>query len=229
MALNIHIGRREKKLIVIVAVVFAIAFVLPQVLTEYASGYRSAELQKKQERETQIATLRKDLDGIEERKDILRRYIRRYQSLVDRDVITLPGPVDLVNKMKKISSDRRQKAVQFMFGDTRRLQSDETIYTKDSSVQIEIYPLELSMGMLHDLDIFMFMESIEEQVSSLAFPVKCSMERLTNDFVVTDRENMQATCQINWYSVNDPDRRRITPEEEEAEETEETAAADTDN
>ena len=229
MALSIRVGRRERKLIVIVAVVFVIAFVLPQVLSEYASGYRSAELQKKQEREATIATLRKDLDGIEERKDILRRYIRRYQSLVDRDVITLPGPVDLVNKMKKISTDRRQKAVEFMFGDTRRLQSEDTIYTKDSSVQIEIYPLELSMGMLHDLDIFMFMESIEDQVSSLAFPVKCSMERLTSDFVVTDRENMQATCQINWYSVNDPDRRLTNPEDNEAEETEETAAADTDN
>ncbi len=224
MAVNIRVGRREKKLIGIVAVVFVLAFVLPQVLSEYARGYSSEELSKKQAQEAQIATLRKDLDGIEERKDILRRYIRRYQSLVDRDVITLPGPVDLVNKMKKISADRRQKAVQFMFGDTRRLQAEDTIYTKDSTVQIEIYPLELSMGMLHDLDIFMFMESIEDQVSSLAFPVKCTMERLTSEFVVTDRENMQATCRINWYSVSDPDRRINTGQEAETEETASTGA-----
>lgn len=227
MAVNMKLGRREKKLVGIVSGVFAVAFILPQVLSDYANQYRSEELQKRQSHETRIATLRKDLDGIEERKEILRRYIRRYESLVDRDVLSLPGPVDLVNKMKQISADRRQKAVKFQFGSTRRLSPDDTIYTQDSSVQVEIYPLELRMGMLHDLDIFMFMESIEDQVSSLAFPVKCSMERLTDDFIVTDRENMMATCQINWYSVNDPDRKREAEEEEV--ELEETAAVDIDS
>ena len=206
MADPINLGTKEKKLIFLVGAVMTATIVGPHVLDAYALKYRNDKFQNKAQLEKTITKLSQDLDGIEGRKEILRRYINRYQSLIERRVISLPDTVELVKQMKAISLERKQNATQFEFGDRLIFDSGDSIYTQDSNVNIHVYPLEIQMSMLHDLDIFMFIESIEKNVPSLSFPVKCSMTLLNTEFTVTNRENMMANCQINWYSVNDPDR-----------------------
>lgn len=217
MAVNIKLGDKEKKLLGAVAVVFLIAFVVPQFLGDYALRYRSEQGSAQRQYQDSIASVRQDLDSIEDRKEILRRYVSRYQSLVERRVLSLPDSVELVKEMKGIAEERRQNATTFQFDDNARLQPANTVYTKNSTIGVDVYPLNVEMGMLHDMDIFMFMESLDDKVESISFPVRCSLILVESEFVVSNRENMQGACRINWYAVNDPDRNVKTAEEEEAE------------
>ena len=206
MAIDIKLGNKEKKLLFAVVVVFLFAFIGPQFLGEYALRYRDEQNAVKSRLEKNISSIEQSLDSIEDRKKILRRYISRYQTLVERRVLTLPSPVDLVKHMKNISMERRQNATKFEFDDNIVLSADATSYTEGSTIDVNVYPLNVEMGMLHDMDMFMFMESLEAKVPNLSFPVQCSMTLEQSEFAVTNRENMRGACRINWYAVTDPEQ-----------------------
>lgn len=83
--------------------------------------------------------------------------------------------------------------------------------------------MQINMKMLHDLDMFMFMESLQSRISTFSFPVRCSFELLEPVFAIQNRENFDGSCQINWYSVKDPDANLDAEEESEDEAETETA------
>ena len=213
MAVEIKLGGKEKRLLGMVVVVFLFAFVGPGFLGDYALQYRNNQEALRVNYENQIQEIEGDLGSIEERKEILRRYINRYRRLVEQDVLSLPEPVNLVQQMKEITTQRKQNATAFQFGDNILLPPEDSTYTVDSSVGVNIYPLDIQMGMLHDMDIFMFMESLEDRVANIGFPVKCSIDIESSDFVVLDRENFQGACRISWYAVTDPNRSNSNAQE----------------
>lgn len=217
-----NIGDKEKKMIMAVAVVFVLAFIAPGFVGNYAAQYLRQKTSERNKLENKIETLQKDIDSIEDRKIILERYVKRYESLVDRRLIFLPDEVNLVKEMKKIRRRGKYQGIDFSFLDKVLLDSEDTLYTENSTIKINVAPLRLEMGMLHDMDMFMFMESLSEQIPNVAFPVKCAMQLTQTDFAVVDRENMRGECQINWYSVEDPDSNTNV----ENSGTEETALAD---
>ncbi len=216
-----QLGDKEKRMIVLIAVVFVLAFVAPQFVSDYSLQYVRSQNREKAALQEKITELQKNIDGIEDRKVILERYAKRYQSLVERERIALPDEVELVKEMKKIRERGKYQGIDFSFLDKVSLDSKDTVYTSDSTIKINVAPLLLEMGMLHDMDLFMFMEALSEKIPNLSFPVKCSMRLTQNDFVVADRENMRGECRINWYAVEDPDSNIINKPaaEEEAGET----------
>lgn len=211
----INLGENEKKTVMWLIGAFAAVALAPEFLSTSALQYRDGALSEQRGLEKKISQLRQDLDGIEERKDILRRHLSRYQSLADRGIIAPPDPADLVRHMKIISQERRQEATQFAFRNSILLGADRAKYVADSDVKVSVTPLVLQMGMLHDMDMFMFMQSLGKQVANLSFPVRCTMTRLTEEFEPRQRRNMDGMCEIHWYAVDDPDRL----EKEEPEET----------
>lgn len=219
--MEIKLGNKEKRLLTVFGVVFAVALIGPNVLSQYASQYERTKSQEASAAKTRLTEAQNELDGFEDQKKILRRYVDRYNSLVENDEISKPDVIDVVKKMKAIGIERKlQNATTFNFADEVVVEPEQSMYMKDSNVKIGIHPLNIEMGMLHDLDIFMFMESLGNQVSSRLFPVRCSMSLTELEFSIVERENMQASCEIHWYSVDDPDRNIKTEEE-----TEETTTA----
>jgi hypothetical protein len=90
--------------------------------------------------------------------------------------------------------------------DQQEFESKYSIYTKDSSIGVSVLPMTIEMGMLHDLDVFMFIQSLSEEIGHVSYPVECTLQRIKNDFLLEERENMKANCTVAWYWVNDPDR-----------------------
>lgn len=200
-----NLGNKEKKLIALIVVVFLLTFVAPEFVNNYSVQYLREKGGLKSNLQGQISELQTNIDSIEDRKIILDRYVKRYESLVERGLVFLPDEVEVVKEMKRIRERGKYQGIDFSFSDKIVLPSDDTVYTKESSIMVNVAPLVLEMGMLHDMDMFMFMESLSEKIPNLAFPVKCSMTLTKDDFVVVDRENMRGECQINWYSVDDPE------------------------
>ena len=200
-----NLGDKEKKLIALVVVVFLLAFVAPEFVNNYSVQYLRTQANLKTKLQGEIGELQESIDGIEDRKVILDLYVKRYESLVERGLIFLPDEVEVVKEMKRIRERGKYQGIDFNFLDKVLLNSPDTKYTDGSTIRVNVAPLVLEMGMLHDMDLFMFMESLSKKIPNVAFPVKCSMRLTQADFVVADRENMRGECQINWYSVDDPE------------------------
>lgn len=209
------LGKKEKKLVIIVGVVAVCALAAPGVLGNYTYQYQSEQLQLKNSLVKKKVKIEQDLGGIEDQKEILRQYINRYKVLVERDVIEPPDTVEVVKQMKSIGAERKLGATSFNFGNNVQLPPDASTYTAGSSVGVEVHPMILEMGMLHDMDMFMFLESLSGRVPTVSFPVRCSIRSLGNSFSIKDQENLRAMCQVNWYAVKDPERNLPAIENEE--------------
>lgn len=205
MAASINLGKKEKRLLTLIGVVVVITVVVPTFLTDEALSYRRDKESAKNNLDKKIRELRENLDSVEERRAQIRRYITKYQSLVTRRVMDAPDTVSLVRHMREISNQRKQPATTFSFADSVELQSDKLGAVEGSSIIVSAHPMELSMQMLHDMDLFMFLESLQERVTNLSFPVSCQFTLLEPEFAIQRRENMTGTCEVVWYSVMDPD------------------------
>ena len=204
---NITIGKKERKMIFTIAVFFFLFAIVPSFLNEHSKKYYSKTLNEKQNLSSNVNVLKEDLEGIDKKKEVLKKYIDTYQTLIDKNAMVSPSHVELVKVMKLIANTRRQNAVKFSFDDIIKNKPDSSIYTKGSNAFIEMHPLEISMPMLHDLDIYMFIESLESRTDYLFYPVRCEMERLSDQFSLSDKNNMIGFCRLVLYSINDPDRK----------------------
>ena len=203
--MTFNIGNKEKRLFFLVAAAFIFAVVVPTTLGDYALQYREEQRGNRSSVESRIRQLEQDLGSIEDKRSQVRRYIKSYRELMSRNVLGAPDTVALVKEMRTIRTERRQSAIDFKFDPGVILTGDSVPTAEGSSIDVRVHPMEINMKMLHDLDMFMFMESLHDRVSTVSFPVRCSFELLHTGFVIKNRENLDASCQINWYSVNDPD------------------------
>ena len=66
--------------------------------------------------------------------------------------------------------------------------------------------MELSMPMLHDLDMFMFIEELKARVDDQFFPVQCRITRSQAQFALQIRNNFKALVILS-VAIYDPESR----------------------
>ena len=202
-----QLGPKEKNVIVRAAVVFVVAVIVPSYLTDEANLYRNSEVNRQQQLQNQKSDLQAKLDGIEEQRQLFRRNLESYNRWQDRGAITESvDPVAWLDIMKQIRERRRLSGIAYDFGDNISIAPEQTEYTKGGSANINMVPMQVSMPMLHDMDMFMFLEDLASQTDELFFPVSCTLDRLEADFSPVVRNNVSAECQVVWIFMQDPDQ-----------------------
>lgn len=215
---------REKTLfkVLLAALIFALA--APQYATQWSAEYLEQESQRRENLEARVADLTERLAGIEDQRQLLRRFINDYRkwessgSLDDHDLI------GWVREMEAIKNERKLFQIAFNFGDERMLSPNISKFTDGSTAAMSLVEMRVEMDMLHDLDFLMFMETLDQRVPALFFPTECELTRETQRFQLQQRVNMKSSCLIKWLAVRDPDRKALA-ENGAAEETAQAGAA----
>ena len=203
--MNIQFQARERKLLIKVGIVFVIATMVPNMVSDYALDYQKSQERIKLGLEEKVRSYEERLSGVEDERNILRRYVTEYRGLIERGVLFEPNRVKVVKEMKEISMNRKLFPASYGFSPNQVLAPSASVYTQDSTVGISILAMNLEMQMLHDLDIFMFMESLLAKEDNILFPVRCKIGRLHKDFSLEKRPNMVGQCDLAWYWVTDPE------------------------
>ena len=202
-----QLGPKEKNVIVRAALVFVVAVVVPSYLTDEASNYRNTEVSRQQQLQNQRADLQAKLDGIEEQRQLFRRNLESYNRWQERGAITESvDPVGWLNLMRQIRQQRRLSGISYDFGDNITVSPEGAEYTKEGTANINMIPMRVEMPMLHDMDMFMFLEDLASQADELFFPVSCTLDRLEADFSPVVRNNVNAECHVVWVFMQDPDQ-----------------------
>jgi hypothetical protein len=73
-----------------------------------------------------------------------------------------------------------------------------------SDVSVLSSPMDMSMGLLHEEDLFALLEGLRLSISNLFTVDSCSMNRLTTIDVPLDtkRSNLATDCKIRWVTVD---------------------------
>jgi len=144
---------------------------------------------------------------------------KRYSDLV-RDLDLIEQYRNLFNEYKAtglVGDERRLSWVESLQSAnqvlrlptlTYNLQPQETFARPDfkpkRDVSVKSSPMILSMGMLHEEDLFALLEGLRLSINSLLTVDSCSMSRRTSieRSLDTKRENLRATCVIRWVTIN---------------------------
>jgi len=71
-------------------------------------------------------------------------------------------------------------------------------------VEVKSSPMELSIGLLHEEDLFALLEGLRLSIKNLFTVDSCSMNRLgaLNRSLDTKNANLQAQCTIRWVTID---------------------------
>ena len=223
----IIIQEREKTLAKILVAVVLFALIAPRFANEWGVEYLKKESRRRENLEAKVADLTERLAGIEDQRQLLRRFINDYRKWDDSGSLDDHNLISWVRTMEAIKNQRKLFDISFNFGDQRQLSSGDSKFTDGSSAAISLVEMRVEMDMLHDMDFLMFMESLDQGTSALFFPTECEIERMTEEFALQQRVNMHSSCVIKWLAVQDPDRKASQKEGEAEEETAQSGAAGT--
>lgn len=197
---------KEKKLGVIVAAIFVVAVALPYFGDRYSADYLRSQKRLDGQLRNEIKDFEQKLATIEDQRRLLRENREEYISWVERGAVGDQDPVDWVREMKNIVDERKFHPPQFSFGNVRNHPSSAYPWTKDSTVNVAVMPMSLNLPMLHDLDMLVFLESLDTRVGSMFFPVECYFARVETEFALANRVNMRSDCSLDWVFINDPEK-----------------------
>ena len=222
----IVIQEREKTLAKIMVAVVLFALVAPKFANEWGTEYLNQESRRRENLEAKVADLTERLAGIEDQRQLLRRFINDYRKWDDSGSLDDHNLISWVRTMEAIKNQRKLFDISFNFGDQRQLNPGDSKFTDGSTAAISLVEMQVEMDMLHDMDFLMFMESLDQGTSALFFPTQCEIQRTTAEFALQQRVNMHSSCVIKWLAVRDPDR-KASQNEGEAGETAQSGAAGT--
>jgi len=71
-------------------------------------------------------------------------------------------------------------------------------------VNVKSSPMRLSMGMLHEEDLFAVLEGLKRSIKNLFTVDSCSLKRNSgiNNTLHTKRPNLQSDCLIRWVTID---------------------------
>ena len=71
-------------------------------------------------------------------------------------------------------------------------------------VQVKSSPMQLSMGMLHEEDLFAVLEGLKLSIKNLFTVDSCEMRRISviDNSLDTKRANINAICMIRWVTID---------------------------
>ena len=221
----IVIQEREKTLFKVLAAVLIFALAVPEFANQWGSEYLTKESRRRDNLESKVADLTERLAGIEDQRQLLRRFINDYRKWESSGSLDDHNLINWVRTMESIKNERKLFQIAFNFGDERMLTPNASKFTDGSTAAMSLVEMQVEMEMLHDMDFLMFMESLDQQTSALFFPTECELTRETERFALQQRVNMKSNCLIKWLAVRDPDRKAAAEEEGESEDTAQAGAA----
>lgn len=205
-----QLGVRETTLLIKIAVVVVVAVIVPAVLSGTADEYRQEEVNRQQSLRAELREVSGNRTDLAEQKRLYDSYLESYELWQERGVVT--DTVDRTvwrNVMYDIKQRRDLGVIDFTFGEGRRVLPKDSVHTEESTASIEVLPMNISMPMLHSMDIFMFLGDLSKRAQGVFFPLSCEMTRLEPGFDAVLRNNLRGECEIVWVFVYDPEEDSI--------------------
>jgi len=149
----------------------------------------------------------------------LRATHKRYSNLV-RDLELIEQYRNLYNEYKAsglVGEERRLSWIESLQSAnqvlrlptlTYNLQPQEDFKRPEFNVKRDVVvkssPMDLSIGMLHEEDLFALLEVLRQSIASLFTVDSCSMSRRTgiDRSLDTKRPNLNTSCTIRWVTIN---------------------------
>ena len=182
--------------------IFGVTIVLSALMV--ALGFHFEKVQEDQYRQS-LTTLRSThtlYRNVINDIDLLDQYRNQYNDYKSSGLVGKERRLSWIESLEATNSVLRLPTL------TYRLQPQEKFERPDfkvkRGVEVNSSPMELSMGILHEEDLFALLEGLRQSIRNLFTVDFCTMNRQSdiNRSLNTKRPNIVGRCQIRWITID---------------------------
>ena len=223
------------KVVILIAVLYGLVWASNKYIAEFTNTERSTNSNLKEE----LQDFQQRLGQIQVEEQLQTQYVSEYNQFQSAGRIISEAEADrsseneeirrleLLTKLKDIINARQFFEANYTLSSPENLPQGFTGETEASTILIRSTRMDITMSLLHSLDILMLINDFYDEQTNRFVPIECTLQ-LTNDalrsgsqqdrrlalFEVT--ENIEATCGLVWLSVFDPELEKVEGEDESA-------------
>jgi len=171
------------------------AVILTQRLVLKAAGEQKAAAAERQSAQGRLAR------ATDEEREIRDRLVD-YRKLVDRGVIGDEQRLDWVDRIAEIKAARKLFDVKYTIEAQRAV--DYPGLAGAGEVEVMASPMKLDMGLLHEEDLFRFLDDLRRALSAHVVVKSCTLQRSAS--APAERglaPRLQASCDIDLVTIRD--------------------------
>ncbi len=173
------------------------ALVLTQQLVSKATGEQQAATAERQSAQSKLER------ATDEEREIRDRLLD-YRKLLDRGVIGDERRLDWVDRIGEIKAARKLFDVKYSI-DTQR-PVDYPGLAGGGDVEFMASPMKVDMALLHEDDLFRFLDDLRRVLSAHVVIRSCTLQRSAVAAAAPDRRlapRLQASCEIDLVTIRD--------------------------
>lgn len=151
---------------------------------------------------TERQAIQNKLSRATEEEREIREKLVDYRRLLSRGVIGDEQRLDWVETIGQIKTDRKLFDIKYQIEPQRALELPGL--TQSAEVEFRVSPLRVEMQLLHEGDLFAFLDDLRRNLKSHVMVRSCSMQRLDRSTVeksVVPR--LRAECTIDLVTIRD--------------------------
>jgi len=161
----------------------------------------AARAEQQAVRAERAAEQNKLVRATDEAREISERLVA-YRRLVDRGIVGEERRLDWVDRINAIKAARKLSEVKYSIGPQRP--AEYPGITGGGEVEVLASPMQLSMALLHEEDLFGFIGDLRSALSALVVVKACSIERTGEAAKARGlAPRLRALCELDLVTIRD--------------------------
>lgn len=182
------------------AVIFVVVLLVSGIIAGAGYYYRAEMQQEYSRAQMAFQNISNKYLRVDEQKAIINNYYPRFLTLYQQGIIGPERRLDWLESLQKVADNLEIPKLRYEVASQRQSETDWPINT--GRFQLYSSNMQLSMEMLHELDLLRLVDQLEKTKSGFFTISDCEMGRRTEHIVVDATiPNVNATCNIQWYSI----------------------------
>lgn len=183
-------------------ILFAVALLISVALVLAGLQYESAKRKDYEQAVSALSTTFRLYRNIINDIDLLEQYRNLYGEYKASGLVGEERRLSWIESLESTNEVLRLPTLTYNLHPQEKFERPK--FRQKPGVAVQSSPMELSIGMLHEEDLFALLEGLRLSIKSLFTVDSCSMIRLSSveQSLDTKRPNLNTKCIIRWVTIN---------------------------
>ncbi|MDZ7734840.1 MAG: hypothetical protein U5P41_00785 [Gammaproteobacteria bacterium] len=190
-------------------IIFSMTLLMGIVIVAGGHYYLDAMEQEFSRNQADFRSISSQYLQVDEEEALIRQYYPEFIELYKQGLVGKERRLDWVETLQAVSEVLQISSLRYEISSQARVPDALPIDT--GSFHIYQSTMNVSMDMLHEVDLTRFLDRVDRSANGLYSVSSCSFSRKNRQIdVVSEQANVSADCNLNWYSIKPADGSEIT-------------------
>lgn len=151
--------------------------------------------------ERQLLEARNKLQHVQKEREDIETYFGKYRDLIVQGVVGDDRRLDWIEAVEKIRERKQLFSVKYVMSPQKNYIPGPALPTGNFDFNVSNMALQFSL--LHEEQLFTFLDDLRAQVKGMPLLEHCSIERASELQELKYAPQLKAECSLNWLTLKD--------------------------